>query len=102
MDVQSEKMEEIDLNSEECQWLFEYQELFEYMSNEHGVILLQSELQDIVRIVKRIDTTDFGFEVGYDFEDKEIDDNIKQEMLAKKSGMTDEQILNGEHFDIEF
>ena len=119
-----------------------YQELFDYMINEHGVILLQSELQDIVSIVERIDTTDFGFEVSddlkdkqqkpleecpkcksrfgliiyenlkqkkvlclngdCDFEDEEIDDYIRQEFLAKKSGMTDEQILNGEHFDIEF
>ena len=37
-----------------------------------------------------------------DFEDQEIDDYIKQEYLAEKSGMTHEQILNGEHFDIEF
>jgi len=34
----------------------QYQELFEHMRNDHGVILLESELQEIISIVERIDT----------------------------------------------
>ena len=40
-----------------------YQELYEHMSNEHGLTLLQSELQEIISIVEKIDKTDLGFEV---------------------------------------
>jgi hypothetical protein len=32
----------------------EYQKLFEYFSNEHDLILLQTEMQDIVEIVREI------------------------------------------------
>jgi hypothetical protein len=31
-----------------------YQELFEYMLDEHGVTLLESDMQEIVRICERI------------------------------------------------
>ncbi len=36
--------------------IYEYQELFEYMSNEHGVVLLLAELQEIVEIADKIIT----------------------------------------------
>ncbi|EFK36777.1 Uncharacterised protein [Chryseobacterium gleum] len=32
----------------------EYQELFNYMSNEHNVTLLQQDMDEIIRIVKKI------------------------------------------------
>jgi hypothetical protein len=32
----------------------DFQELFEYMSNEHGVILLESDMWEIVRIVREM------------------------------------------------
>ena len=30
-----------------------YQELFNHMANEHGLILVQSEMQEIIRICKK-------------------------------------------------
>ena len=36
--------------------IYEYQELFEYMANEHGVTLLLGELQEIVDISNKIIT----------------------------------------------
>ena len=32
----------------------EYQELFDYLANEHNLILVESELQEIINIVRRI------------------------------------------------
>ena len=80
---------------------FPYQELFEYMSNEQcpkcksrfGLIISEKLFKQKKNLCLNGDC---------DFENEEIDDYIRQEFLAKKSGMTDEQILNGEHFDIEF
>ena len=35
-----------------------YQPLFEYMYDQHGVILLQTDMQEIVRIVKEMEETE--------------------------------------------
>lgn len=32
-----------------------YQKLFDYFANQHGVILLESEMQDVIHIVKHLD-----------------------------------------------
>ena len=72
----------MDVQSKKNRWENSpYQELFEHMSNEHGLTLLQSELQEIVSIVGKIDTTDFGFEV-IDLEDDERNDKLKEKMQS--------------------
>jgi len=42
------------------------------------------------------------FETTSKFPDEEIDWHEEQEIKARKSGMTSEQILNGEHHDMIF
>lgn len=53
-----------------------YQSLFDYMSEQHNVTLLETDMQEICRIVEQINnsTLDIDFKIGQSYN---INDNIK-------------------------
>jgi hypothetical protein len=53
----------------------DYQKLFNYMSEEHGLTLLQTDMQEICNIVREMDKEDQSFPTDGDGQERKL--NVK-------------------------
>ena len=66
----------------------EYQKLFDHMLTEHGLTLLQSEMQEIIEVVREIDGDDWiKIESEKDLPKQDVDVHLMLSLFNGKHGL---------------